>query len=74
MTSRSFGGEVRRVSPGSTVSGPALAARGLWENCGTPERCAAAAATASAAGAAWERRTGSARSATPTGAHAYYNY
>ncbi|KAF3850034.1 hypothetical protein F7725_019753 [Dissostichus mawsoni] len=36
----------------STVSGPALAARGLWENCGTPERCAAAAATASAAGAA----------------------
>lgn len=70
MSSRSFGGEVQRVLPGSTASGPAPAARGRWESSGTRAQSATAAATGSAAGAAWswERRTGSARSATPTGA------
>lgn len=56
-----------RVLPGSTVSGPAPAARDLWESSGTQAQFAVAAATASVAGAVWEQRTGSARSATPTG-------
>lgn len=70
MSSRSFEGEEQRVLPGSTASGPAPAARGRWESSGTQAQSVTAAATASAAGAAWawERRTGSARSATPTGA------
>lgn len=70
MSSRSCAGEAQRVSPGSTASGPARAARGGWGSSGTPARCVAAAATASAAGAAWvwEPRDGSARCATPTGA------
>lgn len=67
MSSRSFGGEAQRATPGSTASGPAPAARGRWESSGTRAPSAAAAATGSAAGAAWGPRTGSARSVTPTG-------
>lgn len=70
MSSRSFVGEVQRAMPGSTVNTPAPAARGRWESSGTRAQSASAAATGPAAGAAWawEQRTGSARSATPTGA------
>lgn len=70
MSSRRFAGEEQRATAGSTASGPAPAARGLWESSGTPAPCAEAAATGSAAGAAWwawEQGTGSAQSATPTG-------
>lgn len=58
---------MQRISPVSMGSGPAPAAKGLWENSGTPALCAAAAATESAGGAAWEQKTGSARCATLTG-------
>lgn len=61
---------MQRVTPGSTASGPAPAARGRWESSGTRAKSAAGAATGPAASAAWawEQRAGSARSATPTGA------
>lgn len=70
MSCRSFEGEVQKVLPGSTASGPVPAVRGRWESFGTQAQSATAAATASAASAvwAWERWAGSARSATPTGA------
>lgn len=70
MSSRSFGGEAQRAMPGSTASAPVPAARGRWESSGTRAQFAVAAATGSVAGVAWawEQWTGSARSATPTGA------
>lgn len=69
MSSRSFAGEVPRVTAGCTVSGRVPAARGLWESSGTRAPSAEAAATGSAAGAAWawDQGTGSAQCATPTG-------
>lgn len=71
MSSRSFGGEVLRAMPGSTVNAPVPAARGRWESSGTRGKSAVAAATGSAASVAWvwERRPGSARSAMPTGVY-----
>lgn len=67
VSCRSSGGRARRVTPGSTGSEPAPAARGPWGSSGTRARCVEAAATASAAGAGWEQPTGSARCVTRTG-------
>lgn len=69
MSSRSYEEEAPRVSRGSTASGPAPAARGLWESSGTRVTSATAAVTASAAGVVWEweRLTGRAQFVTPTG-------
>lgn len=69
MSSRIFEGKAQRVLPGSTASGRVHAARGLWESSGTQAQSATAAATGSAANVvcAWERLTGSAQSAMPTG-------
>lgn len=69
MSSRNFEGRAQRVLPDSMASGRVHAARGRWESSGTQVQSAVAAATESAENVvwAWERQTGSARSATPTG-------
>lgn len=71
MSSRSFGGEALRAMPGSTVNAPVPAARGRWESSGTRVKSAVVAATGSAASVAWvwEKWTGSAQSAMPTGVY-----
>lgn len=67
VSCRIWGGGVQRILPVSMGSGPAPAAKGPWESSGTQALCAAAAATASAGGAVWEQKTGSAPCAMLTG-------
>lgn len=67
MNSRTSGGKVPRVTPGSMGSGRAPAARGPWESSGTQGQCAEDAATASAASVVWEQQTGSVLCAMSTG-------